>query len=172
MNTQPKKPKLLDCVRHAIRVRHMARSTEEAYVHWIRRFILFHNKRHPRDMDKAEVEQFLTHLAEHKHVAASTQNQALSAILFLCQQVDALAGRDQDMRRIRQASVEVSHSEGHGQHQLSRRQTLDVMLGRPSSSEMPIVLSMFGFVCPSKMATVNASTPASRSRFANEWRKR
>lgn len=87
MNTQPKKPKLLDCVRNAIRVRHMAPSTEEAYVHWIRRFILFQNKRHPRDMGKAEVERFLTHLAVNKHVAASTQNQALSAILFLYQAV-------------------------------------------------------------------------------------
>ena len=87
MDAQQKKPKLLECVRHALRVRHMARSTEESYVHWIRRFILFHNKRHPREMGKAEVGQFLTHLAVDKHVAASTQNQALAAVLFLYQAV-------------------------------------------------------------------------------------
>ena len=81
MDAQRKKPKLLECVRHALRVRHMARNTEESYVHWIRRFILFHNKRHPREMGKAEVGQFLTHLAVDKHVAASTQNQALADTL-------------------------------------------------------------------------------------------
>ncbi len=57
------KPKLLDCVRHEIRVRHMALSTERLYVNWIRRFILFHHKRHPAEMGKAEVSAFLTHLA-------------------------------------------------------------------------------------------------------------
>lgn len=82
-NGQVRKPKLLDQVREAIRVRHMAHSTEKTYVDWIRRFILFHNKRHPKEMGKLEVEAFLTHLAVHGNVAASTQNQALSALLFL-----------------------------------------------------------------------------------------
>jgi len=77
------KPKLLDRVRHALRVRHLARSTEKAYVYWIRRFILHHDKRHPLDMGKQEIEAFLTHLAVHQHVSASTQNQAFSALLFL-----------------------------------------------------------------------------------------
>ncbi len=81
--TQTGKPRLLDQVRHAARVRHMALSTEKAYVNWIRRFILFHQKRHPREMGKEEVEAFLTHLAVEGHVASSTQNQALAAILFL-----------------------------------------------------------------------------------------
>lgn len=81
--TQTRKPRLLDQVRHAARVRHMALSTEKAYVNWIRRFILFHQKRHPREMGKEEVEAFLTHLAVEGHVASSTQNQALAAILFL-----------------------------------------------------------------------------------------
>ena len=61
----------------------MALSTEKAYVNWIRRFILFHQKRHPGEMGKEEVEAFLTHLAVEGHVASSTQNQALAAILFL-----------------------------------------------------------------------------------------
>ena len=81
------KPKLLDRVRHAVRVRHMARSTEKAYVYWCRRYILYHNKRHPLDMGKQEVELFLTHLAVDQHVSASTQNQAFSALLFLYRDV-------------------------------------------------------------------------------------
>jgi integron integrase len=83
----PQKRKLLDRVRDAIRVRHMARSTENCYVNWVRRFILYHGKRHPAEMGKREVEAFLTHLAVQKHVSGSTQTQALSAILFLYRNV-------------------------------------------------------------------------------------
>jgi integron integrase len=79
---QPKL-KLLDQVRHLIRARHYSRRTEEAYVHWIRRYILFHNKRHPSEMGAAEISQFLTWLAVVRHVSASTQNQALAGLLFL-----------------------------------------------------------------------------------------
>ncbi len=80
---EPRPRKLLDQVRDAIRVKHYSYSTEKTYVHWIRRFILFHNKRHPAEMGTAEVTQFLTHLAVTAHVAAATQNQAMNAILFL-----------------------------------------------------------------------------------------
>jgi integron integrase len=80
-------PKLLDRVRDAIRARHYSIRTEEAYVAWVRRFIVFHSKRHPAEMGEAEVNEFLTHLAVKQNVAASTQNQALSAILFLYQVV-------------------------------------------------------------------------------------
>ncbi len=83
----PNSPRLLDQVRHLIRRKHMSRATEKAYVHWIRRFILFHRKRHPRDLGAAEVEAFLSYLATHRQVSASTQNQALSALLFLYRQV-------------------------------------------------------------------------------------
>ena len=76
-------PRLLDRVRHALRLKHYALRTEEAYVGWIRRFILFHQKRHPQTLGTPEVEAFLTDLAVNQHVAASTQNQALSALLFL-----------------------------------------------------------------------------------------
>src|SRR5574341_190073 len=79
---QPK-PKLLDRVREALRTRHYSPRTEEAYVGWIRRFIFFHGKRHPAGMGEAEVTQFLSSLAVNAMVAASTQNQALSALLFL-----------------------------------------------------------------------------------------
>jgi integron integrase len=81
------KPKLLDHVRYALRTKHYSIRTEEAYVQWIRRFILFHNKRHLKDMGAKEVSQFLSDLAVTRHVAATTQNQALSAILFLYQEV-------------------------------------------------------------------------------------
>jgi integrase len=78
---------LLDQVRDAIRLKHYAYRTEETYVQWIRRYILFHNKRHPKEMGKAEIEAFLTHLAVEGQVSASTQNQALSALLFLYREV-------------------------------------------------------------------------------------
>jgi site-specific recombinase XerD len=74
--------KLLDRVRQAIRIRHYSRRTEQAYTAWIRRFIVFHGKRHPRELGEREVTAFVSHLAE-RGVSASTQNQALSAILFL-----------------------------------------------------------------------------------------
>src|SRR6266581_363218 len=84
---QPLKRKLLDHVRDVIRRKHFSIRTEQSYTEWIRRFILFHNKRHPREMAEAEVTEFLTHLARDGHVAASTQNQALSALLFLYKEV-------------------------------------------------------------------------------------
>jgi integron integrase len=87
-NTPPTPaPKLLDLVRDRIRVKHYSIRTETSYVQWIKRFILFHNKRHPREMGAAEVEAFLTHLAVAGDVSASTQNQALSALLFLYREV-------------------------------------------------------------------------------------
>jgi len=78
-----RKPKLLDQVRLAIRTRHYSIRTEEAYMQWIRRFILFHRKPHPKEMGADEVSQFLSDLAVQRHVASTTQNQALSAVLFL-----------------------------------------------------------------------------------------
>ena len=72
--TSPSAPKLLDRVRQAIRTRHYSRRTEKAYVHWIKRYIFFHGKRHPAEMGAAEVTAFLTSLAVRDHVAASTQH--------------------------------------------------------------------------------------------------
>ena len=86
----PQPPKLLDQVRDRLRLKHYSIRTETQYVQWIRRFILFHDKRHPRDMGVAELEAFLTHLAVEGRVAASTQNQALSALLFLYREVLAI----------------------------------------------------------------------------------
>lgn len=87
MSQQRPQPKLLEHVREVIRARHYSFHTEETYVQWIKRFILFHDKRHPQTMGAAEVQQFLTDLAVTQHVAASTQNQVLSALLFLYKEV-------------------------------------------------------------------------------------
>ena len=75
----PRPPRFLDTVRQALQTRHYSRRTEKTYVAWIRRYILFHNKRHPMEMGAGEVTQFLTALAVERKVAASTQNQALGA---------------------------------------------------------------------------------------------
>jgi len=83
----PPKPKLLDQVRQAIRTRHYSYKTEKAYVGWIKRFIFFHGKRHPIEMGEKEIAQFLSSLASESHVSASTQNQALNAVLFLYREV-------------------------------------------------------------------------------------
>ncbi|MDZ7656983.1 MAG: integron integrase [Sulfurimicrobium sp.] len=80
-------PKLLDQVRGKIRLKHYSLRTEQTYVDWIKRYILFHGKHHPKDMGAGEVEAFLTHLAVAGKVAASTQNQAKSALLFLYKEV-------------------------------------------------------------------------------------
>lgn len=75
--------KLLDRVREQLRLKHYSYRTEETYVHWIKRYILFHKKRHPNEMGDEEIRAFLIHLAEKEQVAASAQNQAFSALLFL-----------------------------------------------------------------------------------------
>ncbi len=85
--SSPVKPRLLDQVRLAIRTRHYSVKTEEAYIGWIKRFIFFHNKRHPAEMGEKEIALFLSSLASESHVSASTQNQALNAVLFLYREV-------------------------------------------------------------------------------------
>jgi len=89
MNNQPanRPKKLLDQLRDAVRLKHYSYSTEQTYVYWVKRYILFHNKRHPREMGGPQIEAFLTHLATKGNVAASTQNQALAALLFLYRHV-------------------------------------------------------------------------------------
>lgn len=88
-NSQSKthKPKLLDLVKTELQVNHYSKKTEEAYVEWIKRYILFHNKKHPDEMGKEEVQNFINHLAVNDNVSSSTQNQALQAILFLYKRI-------------------------------------------------------------------------------------
>jgi site-specific recombinase XerD len=85
--TNPREKKLLDRVRDAIRAKHYSIRTEQAYLNWIRRRIFFHDKRHPLEMEATEIEEYLTYLAVDQNVAASTQYQALGALLFLYQNV-------------------------------------------------------------------------------------
>jgi integron integrase len=100
-------PRLLDRVRHAIRLRQYSRRTEEAYVLWIRRYVVFHGKRHPSEMGSREVTGFLSDLAVRKQVSASTQNQALSALVFLYREVlgQAVDGLDEIVRAKRSTRV-------------------------------------------------------------------
>lgn len=84
-SSKPKK--LFDQLREAIRIKHYAYSTEKTYVHWAKRYILFHNKRHPAEMGAQEIEAFLSHLAQEGNASASTQNQAFNALLFLYRNV-------------------------------------------------------------------------------------
>jgi integron integrase len=86
-SSPPQKPKLLEQVRQGIRTRHLSPHTEQAYVGWIKRFIFFHNKRHPAEMAEAEIGNFLSSLATEGRVSASTQNQAFNALLFLYKDV-------------------------------------------------------------------------------------
>ena len=80
--SSPAPTTLLEAVRQAIRVRHYSFRTERSYVHWIRRFVVFHGRRHPRELGAEAVSSFLSSLANARHVAAATQNQALAALLF------------------------------------------------------------------------------------------
>lgn len=98
-----KAPKLLEQVRDKIRLKHYSIRTEQAYLDWIKRFILFHHKRHPLDMGAIEIEAFLTHLAVVSNVSASTQNQAKAAIMFLYKQV--LNSNPDTLNSITQAKV-------------------------------------------------------------------
>ncbi|MDY0385083.1 MAG: integron integrase [Geobacter sp.] len=87
MENQPAKPKLLDQLRDRIRLKHYSRRTEDVYLDWAKRYILYHNKTHPQEMGKLEIEDFLTYLARDRKVSASTQNQAKAALLFLYKEV-------------------------------------------------------------------------------------
>ena len=100
MDRLPNKSPFLEQVRNAIRVRHYSYRTEKTYVDWVKRFIFFHNKRHPKDMAEPEVGAFLTYLAIERRVAASTQNQALNALVFLYKAVlDKPLGEIKDITR-------------------------------------------------------------------------
>ncbi len=100
MKTQKNK-KLLEVVRDKLRIKHYSIKTEKTYLYWIKQYILFHNKKHPKDMGKNEIERFLTHLAINKKVSSSTQNQAFNAILFLYEKVLNISLKDQNISAMR-----------------------------------------------------------------------
>jgi integron integrase len=95
------KKKLLDIVREKIRLRHYSLKTEKAYIGWIKRYILFHDKKHPAEMGKKEIESFLTWLAVERNVSPSTQNQAFNALLFLYEQVLEIPLKNENIQAIR-----------------------------------------------------------------------
>lgn len=95
------KKKLLDIVREKIRVKHYSIKTEQSYVGWVKQYIFFHNKKHPIDMGKREIEEFLTYLAVERKVSPSTQNQAFSALLFLYTQVLGIDLKDTNIQALR-----------------------------------------------------------------------
>jgi site-specific recombinase XerD len=95
------KKKLLDIVRDKIRFKHYSYSTERTYVHWIKQYIFFHDKKHPIEMAKREIEEYLTFLATKKNVSPSTQNQAFNAILFLYKEVLGLDTTEWDIQALR-----------------------------------------------------------------------
>src|SRR5688572_7878716 len=105
-DTAPPQPRLLDQVRAVIRRKHYSYRTEQTYIHWIKRFIYFHGVRHPAEMGEAEVTAFLNSLVAGRGLAAATQNQALSSLLFLYREVlarplDWLDGLDRAKRPAR-----------------------------------------------------------------------
>ena len=110
MDAKDAEPRLLDRVRGEIRARHYSRRTESVYVHWIRQFIVFHRLRHPREMGAVEVAAFLRWLAVERGVSASTQNQALSSLLFLYEVVfgERLSWMNDIVRAQRPARLPVS----------------------------------------------------------------
>jgi integron integrase len=130
------KPKLLDQVRLAIRARHYSYKTEKAYVGWIKRFIFFHNKRHPAEMGEGEIARFLSSLASDSHVAASTQNQALNALLFLYREV---LGKD-----IGYVNGVVRAKRPHRLPVVLTRQEVKALLGCLGGAEWMIATLLYG----------------------------
>ncbi len=93
--------KLLEIVRDKIRFKHYSYRTEQVYLSWIKRYILYHNKKHPKDMGKIEIEQFLTHLAVDRNVSPTTQNQAFNSILFLYKEILNKSMQDENIQALR-----------------------------------------------------------------------
>jgi len=132
----PKKSLLLDRVRDKIRLKHYSIRTETAYVDWVRRFVVFHDRRHPRDLGAEHMEAFLSHLAVQRNVAASTQNQAKSALLFLYKEVlgSELPWLDnvENAKRPQRLPVVLSHTE------------VDAVLGRMHGTNGLIARLLYG----------------------------
>jgi len=95
------KKKLLEIMRDKIRFKHYSIKTERVYLYWSKKYILFHNKKHPKLMGKVEIEEFLTHLAVHNQVSPATQNQAFNAILFLYREVLNISMEDENIQALR-----------------------------------------------------------------------
>ncbi|MCW8910863.1 MAG: phage integrase N-terminal SAM-like domain-containing protein [Gammaproteobacteria bacterium] len=106
-------PRLLDQVRNVIRLKHYSIRTEKSYISWIKQYIKFHSLRHPNLLDATHVESFLSHLAVDRHVSASTQNQALNALVFLYKQVLNIKLEEFGINRVRSDFILFRMSCGH-----------------------------------------------------------
>jgi len=130
--------KLLDKVRTKIKFKHYSKSTETNYVLWIKQFILYHNKRHPNEMGKFEIEQFLSYLATHRKVSASTQNQAFNALMFLYNQVLELPLVDQNINALR------AKQRVHLPTVLSTKEVKHIIEQFPLNNYKTIIQSIYG----------------------------
>ena len=146
--------KLLEVVRDSLRTQNYSYRTEKTYINWIRKYILFHNKRHPKEMGEREINQFLTYLAVNQKVAASTQNQALSALLFLYKRIlrkeIGWIGNIQRARKPKKIPVvftreEVKKSDVASTRQMLAHGCLDVWFGIASHGVLEIASQGFGF---------------------------
>ena len=148
-----RKPKLLNQVRNMIRTMHYSYKTEKAYTHWIRRYIVFHDKRHPQTMGEEEINQFLTYLAVKEKVSISTQNQALSAILFLYKEIlKKMLGDFGDIIRAKKSKripVVLTHEE------------VRTLLSHLSGTEWIMAMLLYGSGL--RLTTAKYYTPSGRS---------
>jgi integrase-like protein len=160
-------PRLLDRLRQTLRTRHYSPRTEKAYVAWIRRFVLFHEKHHPLEMGRVEVERFLTHLAVQQNVSASTQNQAFSAVSFLYREVLArpLVGIDDVVRAKRPIRLPIVLS----------RDEVTAVLGYLTGAPLLMCSLMYGGGCgfskPAACGPRTSISSAARSPSAPEGRQ-
>ncbi len=130
--------KLLDRVRTKIKFKHYSSHTEKSYVSWIKQFILFHNKTHPENMGKFEIEQFLTHLVTQRSVSASTQNQAFNALMFLYNQVLELPLHDQNINALR------AKQRVHLPTVLSTKEVKHIIQQFPENNYKTIIQTIYG----------------------------
>ncbi len=130
--------RLLDQVRTKIKFKHYSKSTENNYVLWIKQFILFHNKQHPKDMGKFEIEQFLSYLAIKRNVSASTQNQAFNALMFLYNQVLELPLLGQNINALR------AKQRVHLPVVLSPKEVKEVIMYFPNNIHKTIIQTIYG----------------------------
>ena len=164
--TAPQPPKLLEQLRQRIRALHYSIRTEQAYVDWARRFILFHGKRHPREMGAVEVTAFLTDLAVNGKVAASTQNQALSALLFLYREVlnVELPWMNEVVRAKRPARLPVVLSRAEVTADLSGSRAFSAIHARPSACPPSLTTK-----CRSSSPGFGCRRPSSPHRSRASW---
>jgi len=161
VESQTREPRLLDRVRVAIRARHYSLRTEEAYVAWIKRYIFFHGKRHPKEMGEPEINAFLSNLAVKRQVSASTQNQALAALLFLYRHVlgKPLPDLAEVVRAKRPRRLPV----------VLTRAEVRAVIGRMGGTPRLVAILLYGSGCASLSACGYASRTSNSARAGSSF---